>query len=254
MNLPTPFFALVRQELFRFWRLMRQTLVPPIITTLLFILIFGFSLGSHITEIHGFRYIIFIIPGLAAMGVINGSFSNTTTSLFMAKFDRSLENLLSTPLKPFQIVTAYLTAGIMRGLLIGSLILTVALLALKQAPQNPAVILYFFLTSSVIFGSWGMIAALRAKNWDSMSTLENFCITPLVYLGGVFYSIDLLPPLWRKVSMFNPIFYLVDGVRFGVLGVHAAPLWLSMGFAAALALTLFLVCVYLFHRGYKFVR
>ncbi len=249
-----PFFTLVRQEVYRFWRLIKQTIFPPIVTTLLYILIFGFSLGSRIQEIHGFPYILFIIPGLAAMGVINGSFSNACSSLYMAKFDRSLENLLATPLRPVEMVLAYIFSGLMRGVLIGTLILIVALSFFKIPPQHFFVLLYFFIFQSVIFSCWGIIAGMRAKTWDSLATIENFIITPLVYLGGVFYSIDLLPQPWRMVSMFNPLFYIMDGTRYGILGVHDAPLLYSFSFTAIVALILFGVCVYLFQIGYRMVR
>lgn len=254
MTSAIPFLTLIRQELYRFIRLIRQTILPPILTTTLFILIFGFSLGSRIQEIHGFPYIIYIIPGLAAMGVINSSFANTSTSLFMAKFDRSLENLLATPLSPLELVLAYVMGGLTRGLIVGGLILAMALLLLKQPLAHIGITLFFFVTLSVIFGCWGIIASIRAKTWDNMATLENFIITPLVYLGGVFYSIDLLPQPWNALSHFNPMFYMVSGVRHGVLGTSDNPLWLSMAVTAALALGLFSVCVYLFKIGYRLVR
>lgn len=248
------FFALVRQEAYRFWRLIRQTIFPPVLTTILYILIFGFSLGSRIQSIHGFPFILYIIPGLAAMGVMNGSFANCATSLYMAKFDRSLENILAAPLKPVEVVLAYLTGGIARGLVIGSLTLTVALLCFKQPLFNAVIVLFFFIAQSIIFGCWGIIAAIRAKTWDSLATIENFIITPLVYLGGVFYSVDLLPPIWQKLSHFNPIFYIVDGTRYGVLGVHDTSLWMACGFTTVVALILFSLCVTLFQVGYRLVR
>lgn len=248
------FITLIRQEMFRFIRLIRQTIFPPIITTFLYILIFGFSLGSRIQEIHGFSYILYIIPGLAAMGVMVNAHTNTSVALYMSRFDQSIDNMLSAPLRSIELVTALIWGGVARGLLIGFITLTVSLLLLQHPPFNIGVVLFFFLTQSVFFGCWGIIGALRANSWDDLATTSNFIITPLVYLGGVFYSIDLLPPLWRTISTLNPLLYMVDGTRYGVLGVHDLPLWKSASFSIALALVMFGACVVLFQRGYKLVR
>ncbi|OGQ05722.1 MAG: hypothetical protein A2W61_06420 [Deltaproteobacteria bacterium RIFCSPLOWO2_01_44_7] len=250
----TGFATLVTQEFFRFWRLIRQTIFPPILTTLLFILIFGFSLGERIQEIHGFPYILYIIPGLAAMGVMNNAFSNTSTSLYMARFDQSLDNILAAPLKPIEIVTALVVGGIARGILIGGITLAVSLLLLKQPLFSWPVTFFFLIQQSILFGCWGIIGALRAKTWDSLATTQTFVITPLVYLGGVFYSINLLPDIWKKISIVNPLFYMVDGIRYGVLGILEVPLWHSVALSGLLTLLLFALCVYLFQIGYKLVR
>lgn len=254
MGTYTGFATLIRQEVFRFIRLIRQTVFPPIITTGLFILIFGFSLGDKIREIHGFSYILYIIPGLAAMGVMVNAHTNTSVALYMSRFDQSIDNMLTAPLRPIELVTAFIWGGLARGLLIGFITLTVSLLLLKHPPFNIWVILFFFILQSIFFGCWGIIGALRANSWDNLATTQNLIITPLVYLGGVFYSIDLLPPFWRKVSMFNPLLYMIDGTRYGVLGIHDLPLWQSMALSLALALGMFGLCVYLFQKGYRLVR
>ena len=248
------FLTLVRQELYRFFRLIRQTIFPPVITTLLFILIFGYSLGDRIHEIHGFAYILYIIPGLAAMGVINNAYTNTSTSIYMSKFDQSFDNIWVTPLRPTEMVAAIVIGGIVRGLLIGIITLAVALLMLHTPIQHLFFTLVLFLLQSIIFGCWGIISALRAKSWDTLATTQNFILTPMSYLAGVFYSIDLLPSPWKTISMFNPLFYMVDATRFGVLGIHDAPLWLSFGITFTLAAGLFMLCIYLFHIGYKLVK
>lgn len=250
----TGFVTLVRQEAFRFWRLIRQTVFPPILMTLLFILIFGFSLGEKISAIHGFSYIVFIIPGLTAMGVMNNAFSNTSTSLYMARFDQSIDNLLAAPLRPVELVSAMVLAAVARGFLIGAITLTVSLSFLHPHIHNLGIVVAQFLLQSVIFGCWGIIGALRAKTWDTLATTQNFIITPMVYLGGVFYSIQFLPPPWKTISLFNPVFYMVDHLRYGILGVHEAPLALSFGISAVCAALLFGICVYLFQIGYRLVR
>lgn len=250
----TQFAALVNFEFYRFMRLIRQTVFPPILTTLLFILIFGFSLGERIREIHGFPYILYIIPGLAAMGVIGNAFSNTSSSIYMARFDQSIYSILAAPLKPVWIVSAMVIGGILRGFLIGAITLLVALLLLQHPPHSILHTLFYILNLTVIFGSWGIIGGLRAVTWDNLATTQNFILTPLIYLGGVFYSITLLPEPWRSISYFNPIFYLVDGLRYGVLGIHEVPLWHSFLFAITTMALLFGLCVYLFRIGYKLVK
>ena len=253
MGRATGFVTLVHQEFFRFWRLIRQTVFPPILTTLLFILIFGFSLGGRIQAVHGFSYIVFIIPGLAAMGVMNNAFSNTSSSLYMARFDQSLDNILAAPLRPIEIVLALVIGGIARGLLIGAITLLVSLLMLKQPLFNFGVTLFFFVAQSIIFGCWGIIGALRAKTWDTLATTQTFIITPMVYLGGVFYSVKMLPGIWQKISLVNPMFYLIDGFRHAILGVSDMPLALSLSMTVGLVSLTLGIAVYLFRIGYKLV-
>lgn len=248
------FLTLIRQELYRFSRLARQTVLPPVITTFLFILIFGFSLGDRIREIHGFPYILYIVPGLVAMGVMNNAFANTSTSLYMAHFDRSIENILAAPLSSLQVVLSYILGGLMRGMTVGLITLVTALLLLQKFPAHPGATLFFLVLQSVLFGAWGILAALCAKSWDSLATQQNFIITPLVYLAGVFYSIEMLPEPWKTISSFNPLYYMVDGFRYGVLGTHEVPLWLSIGTGCAASALLVGLCVYLFRVGYRLVH
>ncbi len=250
----TGFITLLGQEWFRFTRLIKQTVFPPIITTCLFITIFGFSLGGQIREIHGFSYILYIVPGLAAMGTIMNAYTNTSFAVYMSRFDQSMDNMLAAPLRPIELVSAFVWGGIARGLLIGLVTLLVSLTLLKHIPSHIGVTLFFLVAQSIIFASWGIVDALRAQTWDNLATTQNFVITPLVYLGGVFYSIELLPPFWRTLSHFNPLLYIVDGTRYGILGVHDLPLSLSMGLTTALALGMFTLCVVLFQKGYRLVR
>ena len=249
-----PFASLIQQEVFRFWRLIRQTVFPPIITTLLFILIFGYSLGSRIQEISGLSYIVFIIPGLLAMGVTNNAFANTTTSIYMAIFDRSMDNLLAAPLHPFELVLAFALGGIVRAILIGLIILMVAILMLHVTVAHPLLLGLYLLGSATFFSCWGIISALRAKTWDSLATTTNFVITPMTYLGGVFYSIQLLPPLWQKISLANPLFYMVDGYRYAMTGVSDVSWNISLAITGVLSFSFFGLCIYLFRTGYRLVR
>lgn len=254
MKNSTGFFTLVFRECYRFARLSGQTIAPPILTTLLFILIFGFSLGSRIREIDGVSYILFILPGLAAMGVVNNAYANTSTSLFMARMDRSLENMLACPLSPLQLVTAFTLGGLIRGLVIGFVTLLVAIPVLGLEVHHWGLTFLVFALTSVFFSSLGIISALVSEGWDQIATFTTFVITPFVYLGGTFFSIHMLPPFWQKVSLLNPIFYLVDSTRYAVLERSDIPWHISLGILATLALLSFSLCVYLFKRGYKLVR
>lgn len=252
----TRFKTLIIRECYRFLRLYKQTLFPPVITTLMFILIFGFSLGARIREVEGLPYIIYILPGLAAMGSITNSYANTSTSLFMARMDLSIENMVASPLSNFQLVGAFVLGGVLRGASVGILTLLVSVLIPKVGltiASWPMTLLVLALMSA-FFSCLGIISALWSEGWDNIATFTNFVITPFVYLGGVFYSIEMLPPFWQKVSHFNPIFYLVDALRHAVLGVSDFSWVLSMSILTGLALTSFAICVYLFHRGYKLVK
>jgi ABC-2 type transport system permease protein len=235
-------------------RLSRQTIFPPIITTLLFILIFGYSLGSRIREIHGFPYILYILPGLASMGTITNAYANSSSSLFMARMDLSMENMIASPLSNFQLVASLVLGGWIRGVVIGVLTLLVSIPMVDlQVESWPLVLLVLSLTS-IIFSCLGIVSALWSDGWDNLATFTNFVITPFIYLGGVFYSVEMLPPFWHRVSLFNPIFYLVDSLRYAVLGHSDIPFAVSLALLAGLSLVFYLFCVYLFRIGYKLVQ
>lgn len=254
MKNPIGFGTLVLREFYRFARLAGQTIAPPILTTLLYIFIFGYSLGSRIKQIGGFDYVLYILPGLAAMGVVNNAYANSSTSLFMARMDRSIENMVSCPLSPIQLVSAFIIGGLFRGLLVGMMTLLVGIPTVHLEIHHwPHTILVISL-SSILFSSLGILSALWAEGWDQIATFTTFIITPFIYLGGVFYSIHMLPNFWAKVSLFNPIFYLVDATRYAVLGHSDINYWYSLGFLGGTALFSYLLCVYLFKKGYKLVR
>lgn len=249
----TGFFTLIEREFYRFWRLFRQTVVPPVVTTLLFVLIFGYSLGSRIREISGFPYIVYILPGLIAMGVITNAYANSSTSLFMSRLERSIENIMAAPFSYLQLVTALAIGGILRGLVVGGVTLGVALVMTPLHIQHWGLSLLALFLLSAIFSCFGIISALYSESWDQISTFTNFFLTPFVYLGGVFYSIRMLPGIWQKISLFNPLFYLIDLVRYAALGLSDVPLGLSLSIAVGLTLVSFAVCVWLFKIGYKLV-
>lgn len=248
------FYTLIERECYRFARLSKQTILPPIITTLLFIFIFGFSLGSQIRQIEGYAYIIYILPGLATMGVITNSYANTSTSLFMAKMDRSIENIVAAPIPYYQITLAMMVGGLIRGILIGTITLGVSMISVDMPLAHPFWTLLILILNSILFSSLGIISGLWSESWDQIATFTNFVITPFIYLGGVFYSIKMLPSFWQKVSLLNPIFYLVDALRWCVLGKGDIPFPYSFLFISLFTLISYWICLTLFKNGYKLIR
>ncbi|MDO8643982.1 MAG: ABC transporter permease [bacterium] len=247
------FWTLIEKEYYRFGRLAAQTIAPPVISTLLFIVIFGYSLGDSIREIHHLSYIVYLIPGLTAMGIMSNSFSNAATSLFMARMDRSIENILVAPLSHFQIVLSYVVGGLTRGLAVGVVTLLVSVLLTDLTIHSYVGVLIVTALLSIIYSCFGIITALWADDWDHLATFSNFVMTPLEYLGGVFYSVKHLPPLWQKLSILNPVYYWVDGFRGQVLGIVEVPVLHSLLFLSGMALGMFLLSVYLFQRGWKMI-
>ncbi|HBQ20334.1 MAG TPA: ABC transporter [Deltaproteobacteria bacterium] len=244
-------WTLIRREIARFMGMRNMTIFPQMISTALYIIIFGFSLGGRIKEIHGFHYIEFIFPGLVLMGVITSSYNNASNYLFMARYDTSIQDILLTPLSYLQMVFAFTIGSIIRGLIVGVLVLATGCILLKLPIYSMAATLIFLLLTSLIFASFGIITGLWAERWEDLALFINYIVTPLNFLGGIFYSIDMLPPWWRHLSLLNPIFYMVNGFRYGILGFNEIPLSISFALMSALSIFLFFWTVYLFKIGYK---
>lgn len=247
------FLTLIRRETYRFTRLFRQTILPPVITTLMYILIFGYSLGSSIRKIDGHDYIIYILPGLAQLGVINNAYANTSTSIFMARLERSIENVLIAPLHYGEIVLALMLGGILRGLTVGVATLAVSACFVKMPIPHPVWLLLSWSLTSALFAALGFISALIAENWDHIALFTNFIITPAVYLGGTFYSIHSLSPFWQGLMKFNPIYYCIDSTRFAILGTSDSDFFVSSAIIAILALVCVAISVRLIKSGYKLI-
>lgn len=218
MNL-TGFFTLSAKESRRIIRIWRQTLVPPIITTTLYFLIFGKLIGGRIGEMNGVGYMQFIAPGLVMMNAITASYVNTASSFFLRKFTRNFEELLVSPLSTHNIIWGYVMGSIVRGGLAGILVMLVALCFVSFDIYSWTIILLTLLMTTVAFALGGLINAVYAKSFDDVGLIPTFVLTPLTYLGGVFYSISLLPEFWQTVSKFNPIVYMINGFRYGFLGI-----------------------------------
>jgi ABC-2 type transport system permease protein len=245
------FFTLLRRETYRFIVLPNQTIVPPLVSALLYVTIFGYAIGSRIADVSGVPYVTYIFPGLVMMNAINGAYANTTTSLFIARNELFIQDLLVSPLSHLEMVLAYTLGGAARGMLVGLSTLGVGYAVLGVHLHDPIATLFFLLTSSLAFAALGNIIGLWAERWDDVAICLNYVVTPLVFLGGVFYSIGMLPPGWRAANQLNPIFFLVNGFRHGILGIHDAGIGLCAAVAMALAGGLFTVAVVLFKRGYK---
>ena len=225
----TAYKTIVTREIRRFMRIWPQTLLPPAVTMTLYAIIFGNLIGSRIGAMGGFDYMVFIVPGLIMMSVITSSYANVVSSFFSMKFQRSIEELLVSPVPNWVILAGYVTGGMSRGLGIG-FIVTLLSLGFTQLSIHhlPMVILTVFLTSA-LFSLGGFINAMLATKFDDISIVPTFVLTPLTYLGGVFYSIDLLPGFWQGVSMINPILYMVNAFRYGILGVSDVNPYLALG-------------------------
>jgi len=211
--------TIVRKEVTRILRIWGQTVVPPAITMTLYFIIFGNLIGRRIGDMGGFDYMQFIVPGLVMMSVITNSYGNMVSSFFGAKFGRHIEELLISPLPSWIILAGYVTGALARGLIVGSVVMLVSLFFTRIEIQHPLVTVSVLMLTSVVFAMAGMVNAIFAQKFDDIAIIPTFVLTPLTYLGGVFYSISLLPEFWQKVSAFNPILYMVNGFRYGILGV-----------------------------------
>ncbi|HOC10271.1 ABC transporter permease [Thermomonas sp.] len=237
--------TIARREVMRILRIWTQTLIPPAITMTLYFLIFGGLIGSRVGKMGGMDYMQFIVPGLVMMSVIQNSYGNVSSSFFSSKFGRYVEELLVSPMPNWVILTGYVTGAVLRGVLVGAIVLCIAMLFTRVHIPHPLVTLSAVLLGATIFSLAGFINAVFAKKFDDVAIVPTFILTPLTYLGGVFYSISLLPPWAQAATHANPIFYMVNAFRYGLLGQSDVPLWIAyalmLGFVlvlAAIALTL----------------
>ncbi len=219
--------TIVRKEIHRFIRIWPQTILPPAVTMTLYFLIFGNLIGSRIGEMGGYSYMQYIAPGIIMMAVITNSYANVVSSFYGSKFQKHIEEMLVAPIPNSVILAGYITGGVARGLLVGLVVTVVALFFTKLHIHSFFVTISTVLLTSILFSLGGLINGAFAKSFDDISIVPVFILTPLTYLGGVFYSIDMLPDFWRQVSMINPILYMVNAFRYGILG-HAD---ISLGWA-----------------------
>ncbi len=241
--------TIVRKEVTRILRIWGQTIVPPAITMTLYFIIFGELIGRRIGEMGGFSYMQYIVPGLVIMSVITNSYGNMVSSFFGAKFGKHIEELLISPLPNWVIMAGYVTGALTRGLMVGAVVMVVSLLFTRIDVQYPLIMLSVLVLTAIVFALAGMVNAIFAQKFDDIAIIPTFVLAPLTYLGGVFYSIALLPEFWQKVSVFNPILYMVNGFRLGMLGVSDVSLGMTYGVIITAGVILFAWCLVLLHRG-----
>jgi ABC-2 type transport system permease protein len=229
------------KEFLRFIRIWLQTVLPPAITVALYFIIFGELIGSQIGDIDGFSYIDYIVPGLILMAVISNAYANCVSSFFSSKFHRSVEEMLISPLPNYIIVAGYVSGGMLRGIVVGIAVTVVAMFFTRIEIHSYSVTIAVFILTSILFALAGFINAVYARTFDDISIIPTFILTPLTYLGGIFYSINMLPDLWQKVSLANPILYMINAFRYGLLGVTDIDLA-----TAFLIITFFIAALFVF--------
>ena len=235
----TAYGTIVRREVTRILRIWGQTLVPPAITMTLYFLIFGGLIGRQVGAMDGIRYMDFIVPGLVMMSVIQNSYGNISSSFFGAKFGRHVEELLVSPMPTWVILGGYVTGAVLRGLMVGAIVLAISMLFTRVSMPHPVITFTTVLLGATIFSLAGFVNAVYAKKFDDIAIVPTFILTPLTYLGGVFYSVKLLPPWAEAATHLNPVFYMVNAFRYGLLGISDVSIWtayaLMLGFVVALA-------------------
>jgi ABC-2 type transport system permease protein len=241
--------TLVRKEFVRVMRIWIQTIVPPAITMTLYFIIFGNLIGRRIGSMNGFDYMQYIAPGLIMMSVITNSYGNVVSSFFGAKFARHVEEMLVSPMSNATVIIGHVAGGVIRGLLVGLLVTFVALFFTKLDVAHPLVTISIVVLSSIVFALAGFINAVFAKKFDDISIVPTFILTPLTYIGGVFYSISLLPDFWQKVSLANPIIYMVNAFRYGILGTSDIDIAYAYMIVGLFVAGLFTVSMMLMNRG-----
>ena len=244
-----PFSTIVIKEVSRFTRIWMQTILPPAISMTLYFVIFGGLIGSRIGTMNGFNYIDYIAPGIIMMAIINNSYANVVSSFYGAKFQRHIEEMLVAPIPNFIILAGFVSGGVVRGLLIGVVVTIVALFFTNLQVHNLTITIAVVLMTSIVFSLAGMINAIFANKFDDISIIPAFVLTPLIYLGGVFYSIDLLPNFWQKVSAFNPILYMVNAFRYGILGESDIDITHAFIMLTIFTITLLIISLQLLNRG-----
>ncbi|NND68109.1 MAG: ABC transporter permease [Halioglobus sp.] len=243
------FMTILRKEIRRYLRIWPQTLLPSAITMSLYFVIFGSLIGSRIGEMGGFSYMQFVVPGLIMMAIVTNSYSNVVSSFFGSKFNHSVEELLVSPVPNYVILMGYVTGGVTRGLFVALVVTLVSLFFTRLQIHSYFVVVVVVLMTSTLFALAGFINAVFANSFDDISIVPTFVLTPLIYLGGVFYSMDLLPDFWAGVSQLNPLVYVVNAFRYGVLGVSDVSLTFALGMIGFFTVLAFALSMHLLSSG-----
>lgn len=249
MNYRIALFTIIKKEIYRFLRIWPQTLLPPAITTALYFLIFGKLIGNRIGTINGATYMDYIVPGIILMSVISHSYANVVSSFYSTKFQRNIEELLVAPVPNWVILTGYATGGICRGLLVGIVVALISLLFADFSVLNPLLMIAVAVMTATLFSLAGFINAMLAESFDDISIIPNFVLTPLSYLGGVFYSVNMLSDFWQKTILGNPILYMINAFRYSMIGVSDIDVQLALLMTVGFVVFLVIVCLVLLHKG-----
>lgn len=242
-------YTILVKEIRRFTRIWIQTILPSAITVALYFLILGKFIGSRIGSVDGYSYIEFIAPGLIMMGIITNSYANTVSSFFSSKFQRHIEEMLVSPMPNYIIILGFVLGGMARGLIVGLVVTLTALVFTRLHLQNVALVILTSILTAALFSTAGVINGIFSKSFDDTSIVPTFVLTPLTYLGGIFFSISMLPEFWQKVSYVNPILYMVNSFRMGILGVSDVNLAIAMSVMIGLLIILFMTSLYLLNKG-----
>lgn len=244
------FYTIVRKDVMRMFRIWIQTFLPSVITSALYFLVFGAFLGSKIGNVEDVPYVMFVVPGLVMLAVITNSYANTAMVMFSAKFfGRNIDEILISPTPPWVLISGYVAGGVIRGVLIGILVLLVSLFFTHLTVHSFFIIGMFLILTSLVFALAGLVNGVYAKSVDGINIVPTFVLTPLVYLGGVFYSAQSLPAFWGTLTKFDPIFYIINGFRYGFLGVSDVSIWHSTGILLAFAASFLALALYLIRTG-----
>lgn len=252
MNISEQFIAfktIVTREIFRFARIWLQTVVPPVITTALYFVIFGQLIGSQLSNISGYTYMDYIIPGIILMSIINNAYANVVASFYMSKFSHFIEEMIVSPMPNYLILTGYVIGGVARGLTVGIVVAFISTFFTEFNIHSYLVLISVVILTAILFSLGGFINAIYANSFDDISIIPTFVLIPLTYLGGIFYSIDMLPTFWQNVSLVNPILYMVNAMRYGMLGVSDIELTTAFSIIILFIVVLFSFCLYLLNTG-----
>jgi ABC-2 type transport system permease protein len=249
--LRTGLLALTHREVVRVLKLWSQTIAAPVVSSFLFILVFGLSLGTRIKQVDGVDYEVFIVPGLITMAMVQAAYANNSATVFQARFDRYLNDILASPMRPWEINLGLTLGGVVRALLIALGLLALAIPVTGVSIHEPIELVVAVALGLTLFASLGVVVGVYAESWDHAGFVNNIVILPLTFLGGVFYSVDLLPSPWHEISHANPLFYLVQAVRYGFLGTSDVSVWLALGVTGALAAVMVAWSSWLFRTGHK---
>ncbi len=249
MNQLVSFKTIVVKEIRRFRRIWPQTILPPMVTTALYFVIFGGLIGQRIGPIEGHGYMEYIVPGVILMAIINNAYANVVSSFFSAKFQRFIEELLIAPIPNALILLGYVAGGVARGLTVGLMVTLVATFFVDFQVHNWFITLGVVVMTAFLFAIGGFINAVYAKSFDDISIIPTFVLTPLIYLGGIFFSVDMLPPIWQQIALFNPILYMINAFRYGILGVSDIDVTTAFAIIALFTVALFIFALRLLRLG-----